>query len=135
MFLSVELDFRRPIYPPFYSFAKIFQILSNDSLRLCRQTARPAAAPEQVPINPRATVVQGFFRLFTRLKSPLMNAVRFTSDVCLLPSDKDEDACRQRQYACNYSRDGESEDGREADHDQINGEQEHSDVFGEDEVH
>jgi hypothetical protein len=28
-----------------------------------------------------------------------------------------------------------SGDCREADHDQINGEQEHSDVFGEDEVH
>jgi hypothetical protein len=64
-----------------------------------------------------------------------MNTVRFISEVCLLPSDKDEDACRQRQYACNYSRDGESEDCREADHDQINGEQEHSDVFGEGEVH
>ena len=59
-----------------------------------------------------------------------MNTVRF-----ILPSDKDEDACRQRQYACNNSRDGKSGDCREADHDQINGEQEHSDVFGEDEVH
>jgi len=31
MFLSVALNFRRPIYPPFYSFAKIFQTLSRDS--------------------------------------------------------------------------------------------------------
>jgi hypothetical protein len=31
VFLSVELNFRRPIYPPFYSFAKIFQTLSRDS--------------------------------------------------------------------------------------------------------
>src|ERR1700682_4378388 len=107
MFLSVALNFRRPIYPPFYSFAKIFQTLSNDSLRLCPQTARPAAAPEQVPINPRATVVQGFLRIVTQLKRPLMNTVLFTSEVCLLPSDKDQDACRQRQYAGNNSRDGE----------------------------
>jgi hypothetical protein len=63
-------------------------------------------------------------------QSPLMNTVRF-----ILPSDKDEDACRQRQYACNYSRDGKSGDCREADHDEINGKQEHTDVFGEDEVH
>ena len=53
-----------------------------------------------------------------------MNTVRF-----ILPSDKDEDACRQRQYACNNSRDGKSGDCREADHDQINGKQEHSDVL------
>jgi hypothetical protein len=31
MFLSVRLNFRRPIYPGFYSFAKIFQTLSRDS--------------------------------------------------------------------------------------------------------
>ena len=31
MVLSVALNFRRPIYPPFYSFAKIFQTLSRDS--------------------------------------------------------------------------------------------------------
>ncbi len=74
----------------------------------------------------RAIGVSGF----TRPQSPLMNTVRF-----ILPSDKDEDACRQRQYACNNSRDGKSGDCREADHDQINGKQEHSDVFGEDEVH
>ena len=48
-----------------------------------------------------------------------MNTVRF-----ILPPDKDEDACRQRQYACNDSRDGKSGDCREADHDQINGKQE-----------
>jgi hypothetical protein len=57
-----------------------------------------------------------------------MNTVRF-----ILPSDEDEDARRQRQYACNKSRDGKSGDCREADHYQINGEQQHSDVFGEDE--
>ena len=45
-----------------------------------------------------------------------MNTVRF-----ILSSDKDEDACRQRQYACNNSRDGKTGDCREADHDQING--------------
>jgi hypothetical protein len=28
MFLSVRLNFRRPIYPGFYSFAKIFQTLA-----------------------------------------------------------------------------------------------------------
>jgi hypothetical protein len=31
MFLSVALNFRPPIYPPFYSSAKIFQTLSRDS--------------------------------------------------------------------------------------------------------
>ena len=65
-----------------------------------------------------------------RPKSLLVNTVRF-----ILLSDKDEDACRQRQYACNNSRDGKTGDCREADHDQINGKQEPSDVFGEDEVH
>jgi hypothetical protein len=34
MFLSVELNFRRPIYPGFYSFAKIFQTLSHNSLSI-----------------------------------------------------------------------------------------------------
>jgi hypothetical protein len=55
--------------------------------------------------------------------------------VSAVDSEGDEDACRQRQYACNNSRDGKSGDCREADHDQINGKQEHSDVLGEDEVH
>jgi hypothetical protein len=31
MFLSARLNFRRPIYPGFYSFAKIFQTVSRDS--------------------------------------------------------------------------------------------------------
>jgi hypothetical protein len=42
MFLSVELNFRRPIYPGFYSFAKIFQTLSPDS---------PGFGPTKLPVG------------------------------------------------------------------------------------
>ena len=43
MFLSVALNFRRPIYPPFYSFAKIFfQTLSRNS---------PAFGPTKLPVG------------------------------------------------------------------------------------
>jgi hypothetical protein len=42
MFLSVALNFRRPIYPPFYLFAKIFQTLSRDS---------PALGPAKLPVG------------------------------------------------------------------------------------
>jgi hypothetical protein len=41
-FLSVRLNFRRPIYPGFYSFAKIFQPLSRDS---------PAFGPTKSPVG------------------------------------------------------------------------------------
>jgi hypothetical protein len=41
MFLSVALKFRRPIYPPFYSFAKNFQTLSRES---------PAFGPIKLPV-------------------------------------------------------------------------------------
>ena len=42
MFLSVRLNFRRPIYLGFYSFAKIFQTLSRDS---------PAFGPTKLPVG------------------------------------------------------------------------------------
>jgi hypothetical protein len=42
MFLSVGLNFRRPIYPLFYFLAKIFQTLSNDSTAFGRLRLREA---------------------------------------------------------------------------------------------
>ena len=48
MFLSVELNFRRPIYPGFYSFAKIFQTLSRDS---------PAFGPTKLPVGTKVVPI------------------------------------------------------------------------------
>jgi hypothetical protein len=49
MFLSVALNFRRPICPPFYSFAKIFfQTLSRDS---------PAFGPTKLPVGTKVVPI------------------------------------------------------------------------------
>jgi hypothetical protein len=48
MFLSVELNFRRPIYPGFDSFAKIFQTLSRDS---------PAFGPTKLPVGTKVVPI------------------------------------------------------------------------------
>ena len=48
MFLSVRLNFRRPIYPGFYSFAKIFQTLSRDS---------PALGPTKLPVGTKVVPI------------------------------------------------------------------------------
>jgi hypothetical protein len=48
MFLSVRLNFRRPIYPGFYLFAKIFQTLSRDS---------PALGPTKLPVGTKVVPI------------------------------------------------------------------------------
>jgi hypothetical protein len=48
MFLSVRLNFRRPIYPGFYSFAKIFQTLSRDS---------PALGSTKLPVGTKVVPI------------------------------------------------------------------------------
>ena len=53
MFLSVRLNFRRPIYPGFYSFAKIFQTLSRDSL----SRDSPALGPTKVPVGTKVVPI------------------------------------------------------------------------------
>jgi hypothetical protein len=61
MFLSVELNFRRPIYPWFYSFAKIFQTLSRDFT--CVWADEVAVGTKVVPIVHTTGNVRAAWRL------------------------------------------------------------------------
>lgn len=61
-----------------------------------------------------------------------MKTMRFISGTPpLLFADQYENAGRQRQDACQHAGNRDGEQHRQADHDQINGQQQHPNVFSE----